>query len=191
MRVPWQERVLASSGSNSTTDIFPCKMGAGTVDTGRFGLVVFYDAEDARVPDFKAQIETAVHHGLHYSAHLVKEETCDRFTLRWVAVPGNDLNSSAVRGRFSTKIRNREVPLGLRPDAFLFVNEGPLRSRETARPYIWLAEPKSETEARTATESQSKPEHDDDTEAEAETGLGLDNDSRSTSSISPPRCLRV
>lgn len=183
MRVPWQERVLASSGSSSTTDISPGEMGAGTVDTGRFGLVVFYDSEDARVLDFKTQIETAVHHGLHYSAHLVKEETFDRFTLHWVAVPGDNLNPSALRNRFSTMLRNHEVPLGLRPDAFLYVDEEALRSRETARPYIWLAEPKSETETGTGTESESKPEHDDDTgtgtgvgpeaEAEAEAGQPL------------------
>ncbi|KKK24734.1 hypothetical protein ARAM_007176 [Aspergillus rambellii] len=161
MRVPWQEWGLASSSSSSTMDISSSAMGAGTVDMGCFGLVVFYNLEDARVPDFKKQIEMAVHHGLHYLAHRVKEETFDQFTLYWVAVPGDNLNPSALQNRFSTMLRSHEVPLGLRPDAFLYVDEEALYSRETARPYIWLAEPKSETE--TETEPKSKPEHDDNT----------------------------
>ncbi|KAJ9237807.1 hypothetical protein DTO166G5_3370 [Paecilomyces variotii] len=88
MRVPWQERVLASSGLSSTTNMSPGEMGAGRVDRRRFGLMVFYNSQDARVQGFKALIKTAVHHGLHYSANLIKEETLERFTLHWVAVLG-------------------------------------------------------------------------------------------------------
>ncbi|KAL1853810.1 hypothetical protein Plec18170_005202 [Paecilomyces lecythidis] len=160
MRVPWQERVLAMSSN---------EMG---VDMGRFGLVVFYNPRDAHVPDFKMEIETAVHHGLHYSPRRVKEETLNRFTLHWVAVSGDNLNPNALRNRFSTMLQNHEVPLGFRQYVFLYVDEEALRSRETARPYIWLAEPELETDP--GTKSESKPEHDYDTGPEACQPLKVD-----------------
>lgn len=71
--------------------------------------MVFYNSEDARILGFKTLIKTAVHHGLHYSANLIKEETLERFTLHWVAVLGNNMKPSAHRNIFSTMLRNHKL----------------------------------------------------------------------------------
>ncbi|KAK6838459.1 hypothetical protein RU639_000881 [Aspergillus parasiticus] len=142
MKVPWQEHSLGEAGA-------------------RFGLVVFYQEEGVgRLSEYKSQIGTAIYHGLHYSVSLIKDETRNRFTLHWVAVPGshdNDLDSSALRTRFSTMLSNNEIPIGFRRDAFLYVDEEAFHSRETARPYLWLAEPESKPEYETGSGTGAQP----------------------------------
>ncbi|CEN60320.1 hypothetical protein ASPCAL02761 [Aspergillus calidoustus] len=39
---------------------------------------------------------------------------------------------------------NSQIPDGFRRDAFLYVDEEAFGSRETVRPYVWLAEPEPE-----------------------------------------------
>jgi hypothetical protein len=150
MKVPWQEHVLQSS-SNSTG--------------GRFGLVIFFqkeEEEEGRLLEYKSQIGTALYHGLHYSSRLIKDETRDRFTLHWVAVPGiinnnKNLDLSALRGSFDKMLSNNEIPVGFRRDAFLYVDEEAFRSRETTRPYLWLAEPEPEPHPESKTETETVP----------------------------------
>jgi hypothetical protein len=122
--------------------------------------VVFYqkdeEEEGGRLLEYKSQIGTALYHGLHYSWSLINDETRDRFTLHWVAVPGvinNNLDVSALRSRFSKMLSNNEIPVGFRRDAFLYVDEEAFRSRET-RPYLWLAEPEPQSESKTDTEPE-------------------------------------
>lgn len=127
MNVPWQEHVLQSSSAsahNSTpgSDSGPGGQRPGKAG-GRFGLVVFYLKEEeqrGRVPEYKSLIGTAVYHGLHYSPRLIKDETRDRFTLHWVAVPDNNnsMDPSALRSRLSTMLSNINISAGLRRDAF-------------------------------------------------------------------------
>ncbi|KAL3463677.1 hypothetical protein BJX64DRAFT_115391 [Aspergillus heterothallicus] len=154
MHVPWQEWVLGGSGGGSSSNLAKDDSSSGDLGRevegdGRFGLVVFYDSEDARAAEFRAEIETAVHHGLHWSAHLTREETIELFSLRWVTVSGDDLDANALRTKFNTMVRNHEVPLGFRLDAFLYMDEEALASRESKsiRAYVWLAEPTPETES--------------------------------------------
>ncbi|KAE8320402.1 hypothetical protein BDV39DRAFT_187952 [Aspergillus sergii] len=155
MKVPWQEHVLqpsSTSAGNSSSDpsSSSTSSGQGPGEAGaRFGLVVFYQEEEeelGRLSEYKSQIGTAIYHGLHYSVSLIKDETRDRFTLHWVAVPGNhnnDLDPSVLRSRFSTMLSNNEIPTGFRRDAFLYIDKEAFHSRETARPYLWLAEPET------------------------------------------------
>jgi hypothetical protein len=148
MKVPWQDHVL---GSSST---------AGD----RFGLVVFCSekegedeqgagAREGRLASYKSQIETAIYHTLHYATSLVKAETRARFALHWVAVlstsgdedRGSDVVDPRTLGsRLRTMLSNSEIPDGFRRDAFLCVDNEAFASRETARPYVWLAEPEPE-----------------------------------------------
>ncbi|KAB8240994.1 hypothetical protein BDV35DRAFT_401315 [Aspergillus flavus] len=169
MKVPWQEHVLQSSstsaGDSSSGGQNPGEAGA------RFGLVAFYQKEEEeggggggggvdRLSEYKSQIGTAIYHGLHYSVSLIKDETRNRFTLHWVVVPGshnNDLDPSALRTRFSTMLANNEIPIGFRRDAFLYVDKEAFDSRETARPYLWLAEPESKPEYETGTTTGAQP----------------------------------
>ncbi|KAF7121923.1 hypothetical protein CNMCM5793_009477 [Aspergillus hiratsukae] len=125
MRVPWQEHVLS----------FP----EGTV----CGLVLFY-ADVPEWPVFKAQIETAVFHGLHYKALLMNEAAIAKFTLHRVAVA--DTSVGALPSRFQTMRDNSEIPTGLRSDCFLYADEEALRSREEPRSYVWLCEPEETAE---------------------------------------------
>lgn len=176
LKVPWQEHVLQSS-SATARDSAPVSGsgpgGQGPGEGGRFGLVVFYPKEEekegGRLPEYKSLIETAVYHGLHYSARLIKDETRDRFALHWVAVPGSTSNNSmepcALRSKFSTMLPNGEVPAGFRRDAFLYLDDEAFRSRETTRPYLWLAEPEPLFETKT--------EHEPDPRSETGTGTGV------------------
>ncbi|KAL5048335.1 hypothetical protein BDW71DRAFT_177467 [Aspergillus fruticulosus] len=161
MKVPWQEHVLQSSSASARdpapgSDSAPGGQGSGEAG-GRFGLVVFYPKEEeegGRLPEYKSQIGTAVYHGLHYSPRLIKDETRDRFTLHWVAVPGsnNSMDPNALRSRFSTMLSINEIPAGFRRDGFLYVDDEAFRSRETTRPYLWLAEPEPQSESKTEPE---------------------------------------
>ncbi|TPR07920.1 hypothetical protein CAN33_0016250 [Aspergillus niger] len=120
MKVPWQEHVLQSS-SASARDYAPGS-DSGPGEAGRrFGLVVFYmkeEDEGGRLSEYKSLVGTAVYHGLHYSPRLIKDETRDRFTLNWVAVPGSNssMDPSALRSKFSTMLSNNEIPAGFRRD---------------------------------------------------------------------------
>ncbi|KAL2796602.1 hypothetical protein BJX66DRAFT_299478 [Aspergillus keveii] len=181
MKVPWQDHVLKGGGD-------------------RFGLVVFYSEDEereeragegkgeSRLALYKSQIGTAIYHALHYPISLVRDETRARFALHWVAVltntsgyenRGSDdvVDLSALRSQFRTMLSSEEIPDGFRRDAFLYVDEETFRSRETARPYVWLAEPEpesqheSETQQASGTESEPRPEH----ETENETGTGTGN----------------
>ncbi|KAE8319653.1 hypothetical protein BDV41DRAFT_570588 [Aspergillus transmontanensis] len=159
MKVPWQEHVLQSS-STSAGDSSSGGQSLGEAGA-RFGLVVFYQKEGVgRLSEYKSQIGTAIYHGLHYSVSLIKDETRNRFTLHWVAVPGshdNDLDPSALRTRFSTMLSSNEIPIGFRRDAFLYVDKEAFHSRETARPYLWLAEPESKPEYETGPGTGAQP----------------------------------
>ncbi|KAJ5667471.1 hypothetical protein N7507_003335 [Penicillium longicatenatum] len=158
MKVPWQEHVLQSSSALARDsapgfDSGPGGQGPGEAG-GRFGLVVFYpkkEEEGGRLPEYKSLIGTAVYHGLHYSPRLIKDETRDRFTLHWVAVPGTNssIDPSALRSRFSAMLLNDEIPASFRRDVFLYVDDEAFRSRETTRPYLWLAEPEPQSESKT------------------------------------------
>jgi hypothetical protein len=145
MKVPWQDHVLASSSTASD----------------RFGLVVFYSeneedeqgAGEGRLASYKSQIESAIYHALHYLRKAIKDKTRARFALHWVAVPstsgdedrGSDVVDPKTLGsRFRTMLSNSEIPDGFRRDAFLYVDNEAFASRETARPYVWLAEPEPE-----------------------------------------------
>ncbi|GIK02189.1 hypothetical protein Aspvir_006234 [Aspergillus viridinutans] len=108
LHVPWQDHVLS----------FP----EATV----CGLVLFY-ADGPEWADFKAQIETAVYHGLHYKALLM-------------------LMDEAAIAKFQTMRDNSEIPTGLRLDCFLYVDEESLQSRDEARANVWLAEPEETAE---------------------------------------------
>lgn len=178
LRVPWQEHVLQSSSASTRDSAPPSDSGIGEA-SGRFGLVIFYPKEEeeeaeegGRLPEYKALIGTAVYHGLHYSAMLIKDETRDRFALHWVAVPGSTINNSmdlsALRSRFSTMLPNGEIPAGFRRDSFLYVDDEAFRSRETTRPYLWLAEPEPQSDAKT--EREPEPETKTGTESPAATG---------------------
>ncbi|KAK1144343.1 hypothetical protein N8T08_005495 [Aspergillus melleus] len=166
VKVPWQEHVLQTTSATSATDS-ASGSGLGKSESGaRFGLVVFYPKEEdeqkggGRLAEYKFQIGTALHHTLHYSATLIKDETRDRFTLSWVTVPGNrnnNLDSSALRSRFSTMLSNIEIPVGYRRDAFLYVDEEALHSRGSTRPYAWLAEPEAPSESNTEPEPEPQP----------------------------------
>ncbi|KAB8229899.1 uncharacterized protein BDW43DRAFT_321770 [Aspergillus alliaceus] len=173
LKVPWQEHVLQSSSTSagdSSSDPSSSSSfgGQGPGEAGdRFGLVVFHQQEEeeeeeiGRLSEYKSQIRTAIYHGLHYSVSLIKDETRNRFTLHWVAVPGghnNDLDPSALRSRFSTMLSNNEVPIGFRRDAFLYVDKEAFHSRETVRPYLWLAEPEPKPEYETGTGTGTQPE---------------------------------
>lgn len=161
-KVPWQEHVLQSSSTSA---------GVG----GCFGLVVFYhenEDEKGRLGSYKSQIGKAIYHSLHYSPALVKDETRTRFALHWVSLPnlttsasgGDDINNddmdlTALRRRFSTILahdnnENNEIPVGYRHDALLYLDEKAFCSRETPRPFLWLAEPEPEPQSSTATESR-------------------------------------
>ncbi|KNG83795.1 hypothetical protein ANOM_007379 [Aspergillus nomiae NRRL 13137] len=149
MKVPWQEHVLQSVSA-------PARPGEAG---GRFGLVVFFPKEEeegGRLPEYKSLIGTAVYHGLHYSPTLIKDETRDRFTLHWAAVPGsnNSMDPSALRSSFSTMLSNDQIPAGFRSDVFLYVDDESFRSRETTRPYLWLAEPEPQSESKTEREPE-------------------------------------
>jgi hypothetical protein len=113
MKVPWQEHVLQST-LNSAGGSASGSGGQGP--GGRFTLVVFFQKEEeeeeeeeeegGRLLEYKSQIGTAVYHGLHYSSRLIKDETRDRFTLHWVAVPGiininKNLDPSALMSKFN------------------------------------------------------------------------------------------
>ncbi|KAL2807588.1 hypothetical protein BJX63DRAFT_411833 [Aspergillus granulosus] len=166
VRKRWSaERVLQSSSSSAGDSGSSSPSEAGS----RFGLVVFYPEneedekeEQGRFLLYKSEIRMAIYHSLHYSPWLIKDETRNRFTLHWVAVPttsGRNTNNnfqdpSALRSRFRTRLLNNKIPSGFRRDAFLYVDEEAFRSRETARPYLWLAEPEPEPEP------ESKPEHE-------------------------------
>ncbi|GKZ77009.1 hypothetical protein AnigIFM56816_009118 [Aspergillus niger] len=158
MKVPWQEHVLQSS-SGSARD-YASGSGSGPGEAGRrFGLVVFYPKEEdegGRLSEYKSLVGTAVYHGLHYSPRLIKDETRDRFTLNWVAVAGsnNSMDPSALRSKFSTMLSNNEIPAGFRRDVFLYVDDEAFRSRETIRPYLWLAEPAPHSELKTEREPE-------------------------------------
>ncbi|KAL4739531.1 hypothetical protein BDV11DRAFT_205013 [Aspergillus similis] len=158
-KVPWQEHILQSSLASAE---------AG----GCFGLVVFYHEKENKeaggescLSSYKSQIRTAIYHSLHYSPSLVKDETRTRFALHWVAVPSltasasdgdninnNSMGPTALRRRFSRMLlnNNNEIPAGYRRDAFLYLDEEAFGSRETARPFLWLAEP--EPQSSTATD---------------------------------------
>ncbi|KAL5356711.1 hypothetical protein BJX96DRAFT_171859 [Aspergillus floccosus] len=172
MKVPWQEHVLQSSSTSTTS---AGDSGAGPVGPqgpseakGRFGLVVFYPENEegrGRLASYKSQIRTAIYHSLHYSHSLIKDETRNRFALHWVAAPTtsgsndnhNDFqDTSALRSMFHTMLSNNETPDGFRRDAFLYVDEEAFRSRDTARPYLFLAEPVPEPQPKT--ERQPEPE---------------------------------
>ncbi|KAL6231889.1 hypothetical protein BDW75DRAFT_233224 [Aspergillus navahoensis] len=163
MKVPWQEHVLQSSSASARdsapgSDSGPGGQGPGEAG-GCFGLVVFYPKEEeegGRLPEYKSLIGTAVYHGLHYSPTLIKDETRDRFTLHWMAVPGsnNSMDPSVLRSRFSTMLSNNEIPAGFRRDVFLYVDDEAFRSRETTRPYLWLAEPEPQSESKTEREPE-------------------------------------
>ena len=163
MKVPWQEHVLQSGltparDSGSGSDSGPGGQGPSEAG-GRFGLVVFFPTEEeegGRLPEYKSLIGTAVYHGLHYSPSLIKDETRDRFTLHWVAVPGsnNGMDPSALRSSFSTMLSNGQIPAGFRSDVFLYVDDESFRSRETTRPYLWLAEPEPQSESKTEPEPE-------------------------------------
>ncbi|KAL4888482.1 hypothetical protein BDV59DRAFT_211090 [Aspergillus ambiguus] len=123
MMVPWQEQVLS------------------VIESEVCGLVGFYrDREDWAA--FREQIETAVHHGLHYRAGRVKNEAIAKFTLHWV--PIDDPFSRDLRDLFAEKRDQSEFPRGLRTDSFLFVDQEALQSRDSKRPFVWLWEPNQE-----------------------------------------------
>ncbi|GLA03490.1 hypothetical protein AnigIFM60653_003123 [Aspergillus niger] len=155
MKVPWQEHVLQSS-SAPARDYAPGSDSGPGEEGRRFGLVVFYPKEDegGRLSEYKSLVGTAVYHGLHYSPRLIKDETRDRFTLNWVAVAGsnNSMDPSALRSKFSTMLSNNEILAGFRRDVFLYVDDEAFRSRETTRPYLWLAEPAPNSESKTERE---------------------------------------
>ncbi|GCB17407.1 hypothetical protein AAWM_00292 [Aspergillus awamori] len=155
MKVPWQEHVLQSS-SAPARDYAPGSDSGPGEEGRRFGLVVIYPKEDegGRLSEYKSLVGTAVYHGLHYSPRLIKDETRDRFTLNWVAVAGsnNSMDPSALRSKFSTMLSNNEILAGFRRDVFLYVDDEAFRSRETTRPYLWLAEPAPNSESKTERE---------------------------------------
>ncbi|KAL3487407.1 hypothetical protein BJX62DRAFT_246110 [Aspergillus germanicus] len=182
MKVPWQDHVLKEGDD-------------------QFGLVLFYSKDEgqdeqgtgeSRLASYKSQIETAIYHALHYPISLVKAETRARFALHWVAVPtmpgsgnsGSDpVDPAALRSRFCTILSNNEVPDGFRRDAFLYLDEEAFRSRDTARPYLWLAEPEPEPQSQSETETQQVPETDTKSRPEHETGTGTAN---GTKTAAPP-----
>ncbi|KAL2849888.1 hypothetical protein BJY01DRAFT_233407 [Aspergillus pseudoustus] len=183
MKVPWQEHVLQSSSTLTTSasdsgSSFGGRQGPSEAE-GRFGLVVFYPENEegggGRLSEYKSQIRTAIYHSLHYSPSLVQDETRNRFALHWVIVPttsGSNNNHdeiqdpSALRRIFHTMLSNNKIPNGFRRDSFLYVDEEAFRSRETARPYLLLAEPEPEPQPKTERhlereiKSESKPEHE-------------------------------
>ncbi|KAL4779064.1 hypothetical protein BJX76DRAFT_106073 [Aspergillus varians] len=163
-KVPWQEHALQSSSTSA-------EVGS------RIGLAVFYHEKEneeaggeSRLPSYKSQIGTAIYHSLHYSPSLVKDETRARFALLWVAVPSlttsasggdninnDDMDPTALRRRFSTMLSNNEIPVGYRRDAFLYLDEEAFGSRETARPFLWLAEPEPKPEPQSSTPTEPGP----------------------------------
>ncbi|KAF4173454.1 hypothetical protein CNMCM8694_008461 [Aspergillus lentulus] len=79
-----------------------------------------------RVARLRAQIETAIYHGLHCKALLMDEAAIAKFTLHWVAV--GEINVDELR------------------NCFLYGDEKSLQSRDEVRSYVWLAEPEETAE---------------------------------------------
>jgi hypothetical protein len=117
----WQEQVLLDTESELC------------------GLVGFY-ADREEWPTFRKQIETAIHHGLHFRPELMKDEALAKFTLYWV--PIDDPSGRDLQDVFAEKRDQGEFPRGLRADSFLFVDQEALQSRDSKRPFVWLWEPK-------------------------------------------------
>ena len=118
MTVPWQEHVL------------------GLAETTVCGLVIFIsDVLDGA--SFKGQIEAAMYHGFNCYPNLTNKAAVAKFTLYWV----EDNDPRALRDCFTSMRDAISFPTGLRSDAFLYVDEGAMRSRDTARPFVWLWEP--------------------------------------------------
>ncbi|KAG2416292.1 hypothetical protein HFD88_007507 [Aspergillus terreus] len=53
---------------------------------------------------------------------------------------------------------NNDISAGFRRDAFLYVDDEAFRSRETTRPYLWLAEPEAQPEPKTEREPEPRTE---------------------------------
>ncbi|KAL4767711.1 hypothetical protein BDW60DRAFT_145541 [Aspergillus nidulans var. acristatus] len=64
------------------------------------------------------------------------------------------MDSTALHRRFSSMLlnNNNKISVSYRRDAFLYLDEEAFGSRETARPFLWLAEPEPEPQPSTVTE---------------------------------------
>jgi hypothetical protein len=127
LRVPWQEHVL------SQIQIAIC------------GLLIFFPRNLPEWPSFKEQIDTAIYHRLHSTPQVINEEILAKFTLHYVESSNvsddGDNNVAALQSRFLSMRDGGELPQGLRLDAFLYVDEEAIQSRDAARPFVWLLEP--------------------------------------------------
>jgi hypothetical protein len=127
LRVPWQEHVL------SQTQMAIC------------GLLIFFPRNMPEWPSFKEQIDMAVYHGLHSRPQIINEEIMVKFTLHYVESSNvsddGDNNIAALQSQFLSMRDGDELSQGLRLDAFLYVDEEAIQSRDAARPFVWLLGP--------------------------------------------------
>ncbi|KAJ0425052.1 hypothetical protein BJY00DRAFT_308937 [Aspergillus carlsbadensis] len=99
-----------------------------------------------------------------------------------------------------TKLSTNEIPGGFRRDAFLYVDEEALRSRETARPYLWLAEPEPVSKCQSVAEEQRAPDTETKPQLEHHTGAEIGTGTETTAvpplkvdikHIAPTLCARL
>jgi hypothetical protein len=110
------------------------------------GLAVFIPRNVPEWPSFKEHIHTAVYHGLHCRPHAMNGEVLAKFTLHYgrssmVLLLMIMQMFAALQSRFLSMSDGGELPEGLRLDAFLYVDKDAIRSRDAARPFVWLLEP--------------------------------------------------
>lgn len=121
--VPWQEHVLG--------------LGHATA----CGLALFHPVSPAW-DAFRTKVQTAVTHGMNWRPEVIKDGIRDMFTLHWVA---STATGAALQEQFVAVREGPGFPLGLRRDAFLFVDDEAVASSQELRPFVWLWEPEDTT----------------------------------------------
>ncbi|KAJ3495820.1 hypothetical protein NLG97_g3117 [Lecanicillium saksenae] len=116
MDVPWQKHLLQIRGNS--------KVG-----------LVFFVLNQPEWPAFKAKIEQWIQTGLTVMCSKVHQLIRTRFALHWIQGDGS---SAELPSKYCSLA---DLPPGVRSDCFLYVDDESLRSREAAKPFVWLHEP--------------------------------------------------
>ncbi|CEI65439.1 unnamed protein product [Fusarium venenatum] len=128
--VPWQDRIMNSSVSTKT--LAPC------------GFAVFYPKDrDIDWSPFKEYVKKFVSYRFHRCLTLVKEPIMAGFKLH--DIPHDSLEP--LQSHFVSMQEAGSIPVGLRHDAFLYVDYEALQSLNLDRPFIWLCQPQEHSTA--------------------------------------------